>query len=187
MIKAARFAAHFIAAVLITSSAVLNAQEVAPPSQSNLWWLNIGAGYSSGLDGQFGMPGLLFGFSHKSKIGLLSFRATYYEDFQICLFGGCAKPDHVWDMGGLYGISTKSKVASASVSAGIGLAGGRRVGEKGFTRASLPLETQLFLTPFRRAKKHPYGVGFGLYGLVDINSEKSFWAALFCLQFGRLR
>jgi hypothetical protein len=183
----AKLTARLILAAWLSSAAVLNAQENVPVSQPNLWWLNIGAGYSSGLDGQFGMPGLLFGFSHKSKIGLLSFRATYYEDFQICLFGGCANPNHVWDLGGLYGISTKSKVAFASVSAGIGLAGGRRVGEKGFTGASIPLETQLFLTPFRRAKKHPYGTGFGLYGLANINSEKSFWAALFCLQIGRLK
>jgi hypothetical protein len=173
--------------VWFTSAAFLHAQENTSAPPSNLWWMNLGAGYSSGPDGQFGMPGLLLGFSHKSKLGLLSFRAAYFEDFQICFFGGCGSPDKAWDAGALYGVSSKSNTAFASVSAGIGLAGGRRGGGKGFTTVGIPLETQLFLTPFRRARKHPLDLGFGLYGLGDINPKKSFWGMLFCLQFGRLK
>ncbi|HXF48696.1 MAG TPA: hypothetical protein VNL73_04645 [Verrucomicrobiae bacterium] len=160
------------------SAATLHAQDLGTPRK--LWWLNIGAGFSSGVEP--GLPGIGLGLSYKHNPGLFSLRTAYFEEFQICLFGGCGNPDRAWDAGALYGVITKSRTTFASASAGIGLAGGRRGGEKSFTTVGIPLETQLFVTPFRHAN-----VGFGLYGLGDINPKKSFWGALFCLQVGRLK
>ena len=177
--KPARLAVGLILTAWMSSAMALNAQEPAF-SKNNLWWINVGAGFSSGDKEDFGWPGLGLSYSNKSKIGLLTFRANYFEEFNLCIFGPCSAPARIWEAGGLYGIIKKGKLTSASAGAGISLVSGRREGEKTFTTVGLPLETQLFFTPFDFA-------GVGLYGLADLNPEKSFWAALFCLQFGNLK
>lgn len=169
----------FLVLAFLVFAAGLNAQEAGVAAR-NLGWLNFGAGFSSGLEPNVGMPGVGLGLSYKSRLGLFSLRSVFFEDFQICLFGDCSNPHRLWDAGALYGVITKGKFAFASASAGLGLAGGKREGAKAFTTVGIPLETQLFLTPIRYA-------GIGLYGLADLNPEKSFWGLLVCLQFGRLR
>jgi hypothetical protein len=52
--------------------------------------------------------------------------------------------------------------------------------ELNFVTAGVPIEGQLFWTPFSFW-------GFGICAFADLNKERSFWGALICLQFGVLR
>ena len=111
----------------------------------------------------------------------------------LCIFGDCPDEDEiVWDIGILYGRSSKTSYAKtsyglASVSGGISIVGVVRSDYYGgyyekstFLTIGIPIEVQLFWTPI------PF-LGIGIYGFANLNLEESFAGWLLCIQLGELR
>ena len=170
--------------ILCTGNSPCYAEDVSTNNKSPLYWLNAGFGISS-----IGPSGGV-GFSCQLHKDLISIRYVRGEEFQI--FESSPK-EMVWDVAALYGRSVKSRSILASISGGIGIAGGvrrgKRIGCPGwfscnyekltFRTVGFALEAQLFLTS--------ESGGIGIYGFANFNQERSFGGALLCLQIGKLR
>ena len=167
-----------------------NASQRQNSKEGKLGWVNLGYGGSS--------VGKSFGASYSQQLagGLLSGRFIYNREDTSILFSGPAPAERVWDIGMLYGLMGKEKYAMASISAGLSVVGGvhrgeflyrttgifgRRHYEKNeFSNIGIPVELQLFITPFAF-------LGLGFYGFANLNAEESFAGGLICLQLGKLR
>lgn len=173
------------ALVLLVGTSFSYGQQDSTIAEKPHYWLNAGLGGSS-----FGVStGLCF--SYQTKGMFTSFRYVYNEEFNIL---GPSPSESVGDFGVLFGIHTKASYGLASISGGISIVGGVRRGkfinssvwfsskyeELNFITVGVPIEGQLFWTPF------PY-LGFGIYTFADLNKERSFAGALLCLQLGVLR
>jgi hypothetical protein len=145
-------------------------------------WVNAGFGVGD-LEGE-GAPSAGGAVTMTLSQGsMISLRAIYLEEFQICVFGPCAPADYLYDVGALYGIMHKEKWWYAGGSIGAGLTGGRISSgseQNSFTTGALLVGGEIFFTPFSFA-------GIGLQGYANANPKQSFLGALLCLQFGRLR
>jgi hypothetical protein len=143
------------------------------------YWLNMGFGIST-VDMSGGA-----GFSYQSGKKLISIRYTHNEDFTLFEL----PKESVWDVGVLYGIIRKSNYGLISASGGISIVGGYHRGayiestdsyeKKSFFTFGIPLEFQLFFTPFDY-------VGVGLNEFANLNPENTFVGMLLCLQIGKL-
>jgi hypothetical protein len=154
-------------------------QDTSGSVEESHYWLNMGFGIST-VDMSGGA-----GFSCQTGKRLISIRYTHNEDFAFL------EPvkESVWDVGVLYGIIRKSNYGLISASAGISIVGGYDRGEridftdsyekKNFLTFGVPLEVQLFFTPFDY-------VGVGINGFANLNPKKTFTGVLLCLQIGKL-
>lgn len=151
------------------------------PVEKRHYWANIGFGFAS-VPGGLGYDdgGLSFGASLSYRKGgnLFSLRWVINQEFQLNLWGNSGPPENVWDIGVLYGRLAKAEHVLASISAGAGIVGASRNGNRLPYHVGIPIECQLFWTPTSK-------FGLGLYGFVDINSYKSFSGVLFCFQLCR--
>jgi hypothetical protein len=157
------------------------------------FWLNIGIGpssfngYSKSQNDDPGMAGGII-FSYQTGRNLISTRLIYNAELNLFGFS-----ESIWDFGVLYGINSKSSRGLASISGGVGIVQGVRKGklikygwlyseyeELAFSTIGIPLEIQLFATPFSH-------VGIGIYGFANLNREKSFAGAMLCVVIGKLR
>ena len=145
--------------------------------------VNLGGGFCwvhGGL-GE-GNPGVSGGISLSYRKGsnLFTIRAVETSEFELYLWGYTGPLDEVWDVGVLYGRITKSDRGMASLSGGVGIVGASDYGRAASHRAGIPIEAQLFWIASDR-------LGLGIYGFANVNSDRSFAGALFCLQIGKLR
>lgn len=163
------------------TSQEIRPSEVAPvpdPVDSLLanarYWANIGLG--AGTTGVSAVASVSYRFNGN----LLSLRGS--------TTGGAASDDY-WDVGLLYGRTASGSWYQTSLSAGIGLMGGRtnqdgpvsaRSTETLEPTVSLPLEAQLFWRPADFW-------GLGLSAFANINAKQSFGGIALCLQVGNLR
>lgn len=172
---------------MCTGGSFVYGQDISRDSSAQFGWVNGGLGASS-----FGVsPGVCF--SYQSEKNLFSVRYVYNEEFR---FFAPSPLETVWDVGMLYCRSVKESYGLASISGGIGVVGGVRRGkylgsiggwfgtdyyeERTFLTVGIPVEGQVFWTPLDF-----FGIGF--YGFANLNKEKSFVGALFCIQIGKLR
>jgi len=147
------------------------------------YWVNLGGGFCcvhGGLGEDDGGVSGGIGFSYRSGGNLFSFRAVGNSEFKLDLWGYSGPPDKVWDVGVLYGRITKSDRGMASLSGGVGIVGASDYGRATSHRVGIPIEAQLFWIASDR-------LGLGIYGFANVNSDRSFAGALFCLQIGKLR
>ena len=129
-------------------------------AQETFNWFQAGIGLSSaGISG-------IGGFSMSSGNFLMSFRGTA----NAMLFG-----DNLWDVGALFGVTSKPGRFHYSAAAGIGVVGGEHVGPD----INLPIEAQVMFRP----NTH---FGIGLTGFANINAEHSFGGVAITYQFGKL-
>ena len=165
--------------ILSTGNSPVYAQSISNNSKADLGWLNAGIGGSS-----FGFSKGV-SFSYQTGKHLISTRYTYNGVYVF----------KAWEIGILYGRSLKTSLSLVSVSGGISIVGGirrgkylytsfwchRRIYEKiTFLTIGIPIVFQLFWTPASF-------FGIGIYGLVNLNPEESFYGALLCIQLGKLR
>ena len=173
--------------MLLTTKSQAYVQQDTSDSKPNLSWLNLGLGVGS--------IGLSAGasFSYNFGSSLISIRSVANSEFKIF---GPSPSENVWDLGVLYGRSAKASYGVASISGGIAIVGGvrrgRYLGSTGgffssdkyesltFSTIGIPIEGQLFWTPFSF-------FGIGIYGFGNLNPEQSFAGALLCLEFGEVR
>lgn len=171
--------------MLLTTESRIYAQQDTNGSKPNLYWLNVGIGASSaGISGSAS-------FSYNYGSGLISIRHVANSEFNILW---PSPTETVWDLGVIYGRSAKASYGVASISGGIAIVGGvrrgRYLGSTGwfssqyetlkFSTIGIPIEGQLFWTPFSF-------LGIGMYGFGNLNREQSFAGALLCLQLGALK
>lgn len=180
---------NFLALVFISALALFAKNSISYAQDTSNYWVNAGLGlgaFDSRLAGSTGISLL----SYQTGIRIVSIRNNI--EVSIVLFGHSPSPEEsVWDIGILYGIIAKGSYGSASISGGVSLVGGIRRGkplpgssyryeELSFKTVGIPIEAQLFFTPFSF-------LGVGFYGFANLNLEKSFWGALLCLQVGKLK
>jgi hypothetical protein len=153
--------------------------ETNPPESSMpFYWANMGVGKS--------LYDLTLGVSASMQFSqiIVGGRFTYSTDlyWEPDIFGFDPTPDpptyEIYDLGILIGYSTKKpqSFGFASIAAGVGMMGG----DLYETAFGVPIEAQLFITPSST-------FGFGIYGYLNLNSEKTFSGVLFCIQLGDLR
>ncbi|NTW50118.1 MAG: hypothetical protein HGB19_10385 [Chlorobiales bacterium] len=117
------------------------------------------------------------GIAYHTGISVLSLRGilTSYPPTPWGIFD-----DNLWEIGALYGVSTKPALFVASVGIGVSVVGGgyAREGKRKTlsTTVGLPIDAQLFLRVGRFSR-----VGFCVIG--DINSAKSFAGVTFGWQY----
>ena len=161
------------------------------------YWFNVGVGVamvkggfeSGNSDNEVGLS-YGFNFSTQMKKGLISIRYIYNEEM---IFLNLQPKESVHDIGVLYGRIAKIPFGFASISGGISIVNGVHRGvfenlsdhsfnydRKPYFTFGIPLESQLFWTPF------PF-MGVGIYGFANINQEKTFFGGLFCVQIGKLK
>jgi hypothetical protein len=151
------------------------------------YWLSAGVGGSS-----YGFSGGL-SISAQSGRSMLSIRYISSSRYGEGWLGGYTSSENVWDISPLYGFIAKGKWGYASVSGGIGLVGGTKHGQYlgsanwintyekvPLTTIGIPLEAQLFFTPFS-------AFGIGVNGFANLNPKRSYSGILICLQWGKLR
>ena len=145
------------------------------------YWGNMGFGGASVPRG-FGEDngGLSLGatLSYRKGSHLFSLRGITNVEVKMDLWGDSGPGENVWDIGLLYGRVTKVEYGMASISAGVGLVGASKYGNSLPLHFGMPVEAQLFWTPSPT-------IGFGICGFADLNSYKSFYGILFCVQLCR--
>lgn len=150
--------------------------EISPNNDhpNNLFWIKAGLG----VGGSKQHDGIAFGanLSYQKDYHLFSVRSVAYI-WQIGMFS--SPGGGFIDAGVLYGRVAKKKYGFASLSGGLAVAKGNPNSEN-ITTLGLPLETQLFFTPFSF-------LGLGITGFANINPEESFYGGLICIQIGKLR
>lgn len=166
-------------------------------SEFGCYWFNVGVGAGSvhrGFDSNSTeneiCPSFGINFSSQVKKGLISIRFIYNEEMNFLRIS--PKPS-VSDFGVLYGRMAKVSFGFVSISGGISYVFGEQLGAykgisnytfnyetKTYSTIGIPFESQIFWTP------RP-NIGFGIYGFANINSERSFYGGLFCIQLGKLR
>ena len=121
--------------------------------------------------------------SHQAGNLVLTGRALFGFD----ILGGVLTPAgtviDVQDFGFLAGVGNHPGLLRYSVGAGIGqttLTFTDGTNSHKESTVGVPLETQLFVQPFRFA-------GVGLYGYGDLNNKKSFWGWSISVALGRVR
>ena len=170
--------------ILSTGGSIVYGQDISRDSSAQFGWVNGGLGASSvsgGLgESSFGVsPGV--SFSYQLGNNLYSVRHVYNVEFQINVFGVSSPLEAVWDVGILYGRISKASSGFAAISGGVSIVGAvRHHEERTIITAGFPVEGQLFWTPLDF-------FGIGIYGFANLNKEKSFIGALFCIQIGKLR
>jgi hypothetical protein len=171
------------ALTLLLSNACLGARGSSYDPKEPHRWANIGTGGGTvrgGLGDSDGgiSPGLTYSYQDGGNLYSLRFVGCF--EFKLDLFGYTGPAESVWDLRGLYGRVVKGRYGLASISGGVAIVGfSDHLGVTSY-RPGIPVEAQLFWTPFSL-------VGFGVSGFADWNSDKSFWGILFCLQIGKLR
>ncbi len=163
--------------ILSIGNSTIYAQSVSDNTKADLYWVNAGIGFSS-----FSSPGIssVTSFSYQTGKHLISTR--FISNIEPC-FGGTCPDETVWDIGILYGRSSKTSYGLASLSGGISIVGGavyQRDEEVTFLTIGIPIEVQLFWTPASF-------LGIGIYGFANLNPKESFAGALLCIQLGKLR
>lgn len=173
-------------AVLVCGSSSVYAQLPGPDTtpvvapQPGIW-ANFGLG--ADLEGEY--IGLGASVSREIARGrMISGRAIYLEEFQLCIFGPCTTdPDHRIDLGVLYGLVERSNRWIVSAGAGLGVVSGTRIveyvnraQEKTYISPSIPLEANMSLRLFS-------SVGIGAYGFASLNRKQSLTGLLLVLQF----
>lgn len=151
------------------------------------WWLNTGIG-----GGGYGIAsGTILSFQWDKMI--FSIRTAGTSDFYFD-----EAPDvtrNAGDIAILYGKCSKSKYGFSSISVGIAYVMGtksikyyefngtceiERHRKREYKTLGIPVEIQLFFTPFSF-------MGIGLYGFGNFNKEIIYEAVLLCIQIGKLR
>lgn len=152
---------------------------VRPPAGA--WWIDLDMG-----DIEAGRSLLALGVRGSwmpSDNELLSLRAIYGEEFRICVFGGCPPPDHITDIGVLYGRVLKGRWGYGAISAGLGWTGGKTEASNGteekFSTVGLPILGEIYFTPFSF-------LGIGASGFGNLNVEHPFAGIALSLQIGDL-
>lgn len=165
----------FLAAlVLHIGNLPIYAHDTSNSSKGKLYLVNTGGGFSS--------FGLSLGISLSSQFGrsLVSIRYIYNTTFMSL----SPREETVWDLGALYGLSSKTSSGFSSISGGVSIVGGNRYDIRDewstFLTVGIPIEGQMFWKPYP-------SLGIGIYGFANLNPEKSFVGALLCLQYRILR
>ena len=159
---------------------------------------SIADGFSSGLGVSY----------HHNRKHIISLR--YVRSIPFMMFGESYDVEEkATEIGILYGRVLQGYVGMASLAVGIGRVAGIRRGkflryesktgwflgsytrdyaiheERKFDTIAIPIEAQLFWLPLDvKAIDH---IGIGFYGFGNINSEKSYWGVLLCLNLGKAR
>jgi hypothetical protein len=169
--------------LIISSGSSSSLQDTSSNSKTHHYWVNLGSGIGW-VDGGLGEdPGGISGgagFSYQTGPSLLSIRWVAIAELQLDLWGTSGPAEGVWDVGALYGRIAKTSWGLASVSAGLSLVGVSDNKGVSTYHPGIPVESQLFWTPTS-------AFGIGLYAYGNLNSKKSFFGALLCLQIGKLR
>ena len=153
-----------------TFSLLAHAQEASAVKRNSYLWLNGGLG--------FGTYGLAGGLSLSFQIGHFILTPRVAGTAEILMEG-----DDVFDFGLTVGYSTKKPrpVGYFSIAGGISyVTGMSRSSYESVSTVGFPIDIQIFVTPLSFA-------GIGFQGAADINSQRSFWCLLLCLQIGKLR
>lgn len=150
-------------------------------------WVNVGLVGTS--DEMFGLgAGVTYALTPRRIVTL---RALAVEEYSFCINCAPGSLDRTLEAGLLYGVAAQSRRAVASLAAGVGGVWVRRTVATGsetapFTRrtertaASVPVEAQLFVRPFR-------ALGFGVAAVADLNAVRTLAGVLVGVQLGRLR
>ncbi len=171
----------FTALFMIVSVCTLQSQMVYPASTDHHpWWVNLGGG-GAFIGNDFTMTaGAIYSYQFESTIvsarilGLTNENPTVQEihatttNYKFADYGILYGP--IWHFGNWY----------VAATGGIGLvraAYERPSGISTVTSFSVPLEAQL---GYRISPT----TGVGLYPYASINTEKSFWGVLACVQLG---
>lgn len=144
-------------------------------------WVNVGSGFASvpkGLGEDDGGLAAGASLSYRNGGSLFSVRWVTNFEFQLDIWGESGPAETVWDLGALYGRVAKAEHGMASMSAGVGVVGGSREGNRVPLHMGIPVDIQLFWTPSSV-------VGIGIYGFADVNSYKHFRGLLLCIQYCR--
>jgi len=150
-----------------------NRSEFSPDdNDESLFWLNGGLGVGASEKRE----GIALGanFSYQRNQHLFSLRTALFAEFELFGQGG-----GFVDAGLLYGRIAKGDYGFASISGGPGIVHGNPNSEE-VTTIGLPLETQLFFTPFSF-------LGIGFTGFANINPQEPFYGGLVSVQIGKLR
>jgi hypothetical protein len=156
------------------------AQAAHGDTEEPQYWGNIGGGAArvgKGLGEDDGGVAGGVSLSYQKGKNLFSIRGVEVTEFKLDLWAPTGPAATVWDIGVLYGRIARAEHGFASLGAGVALVG-ISDGYVTFHRAGIPMECQLFWTPGSH-------LGFGFYGFANLNKEKSFVGALFCLQLRR--
>jgi hypothetical protein len=156
-------------------TSLVHGQDSPTNARGTYDWLNAGLGW-----GPYPMSAGL-SFSHQWGHYIMSIRGVYSEElvFTIPWWGQTETiTNYIYDVGLLVGYSTKTpqSLGYFSIAAGVSYVAGDPHG----SAIGLPIEAQLFYTPFSF-------LGFGVTGFADINGEKRFAGVLICVQVGKLR
>jgi len=173
----------FGALISCTGDSRAYAQDTSSNTKDQHYWANIGAGFAwvhGGLGEADGGVSGGISFSYQKGSSLFSIRGVENAELKLDLWGYSGPPEEVWDIGALYGRVAKASYGLASISGGIGIVGASDGEGRSSYRPGIPVEGQLFWTPSSV-------LGIGIYGFANLNSERSFAGALFCLQMGILR
>ena len=135
-------------------------------------WVNLGLGASSHLAAKG------FNFSVANGKKYFSLRGVHNQNLSIW----DNRPEKVWDFGALFGLNQRASKGFASIATGLAFVGGNNIknektNSKTFQTIGLPLELQLFWTPFSK-------IGFGIYGFGNLNSKESFAGVLISIKIG---
>lgn len=173
--------ACWVAATFIATDSLASSPDSTSQSGGHRFWVNVGVG-GGAVQGGLGDAGGGFsaGISASYCRGrsLFSARGVLNTEIQFDIFGTSGPPESIGDIGVLYGAVARGPHALASISAGAGVvmwSGEEHSRTSGF---GVPIECQLFWKPSVYA-------GLGIYGFANVNSERSFAGALFCVQLGR--
>jgi len=169
---------RYIILLLFASPFTLLAQthESAVYNNNNYLSLNLGVGAGNmGIAGR----GLAAGFGFSVYVGHLILTPRFAGVTEVM---STSYDRSVFDLGITIGLSTKTpgSLGYASIAAGISYVGGRKDAFTHISTVGFPLDAQLFFTPFS-------SMGIGFQGIANVNSERSFYGVLLCLQFGKLR
>jgi hypothetical protein len=169
--------------IFCRGGSILYAQSAAGHAKNNCYWVNFGFGGSrvhGGLGDSDGGISVGITMSLLKGMNLFSVRGVDSEEFKLDLWGDSGPPASVWDIGALYGLAAKASFGMASISGGVGIVGLSDNEGKSSYCVGIPLESQLFWTPFSF-------LGLGLSGFANLNAKKSFAGVLLCLQIGLSR
>ena len=171
-----------ISLLLLTSTTLLLAQtnESAETTSNRFFSINLGAGFGPVLSPYRGRS-LAYGISFSLQFGHVMITPRIAGATEA-LDWTAYSPRNVYDAGIAIGYSTRTPGSSGylSIAAGIGYVGGRKDYDTYISTIGFPIDVQMFFTPSTY-----FGIGF--QGIANINSEKTYYGLLFCLQFGKLR
>ena len=176
----ARSACALLAVALVAVPLGRVAAQRQAPSRSTTW-ATVGVGQATW--GGITETGSQLTASHQTGRLVLTGRALFGFDILGGLLASPGTVVDVQDIGLLAGIGNHPGLIRYSFGAGLGITtltftnGSKTRNE---SVVGVPLETQLFVQPFRFA-------AIGLYGYGDVNKQRSFWGWSISVAVGRLR